>query len=63
MKESINKEQNKGYLMVLAAGSLWGTIGLFATLLSNYGVSAGAVAFFRMLFKRNKMVVIIPITE
>ena len=35
--------------MVLAAGSLWGTIGLFATLLSNYGVSAGAVAFFRML--------------
>ena len=49
MKESINKEQNKGYLMVLAAGSLWGTIGLFATLLSNYGVSAGAVAFFRML--------------
>ena len=45
----MNKEQNKGYLMVLAAGSLWGTIGLFATLLSNLGLSAGPVAFFRVL--------------
>ena len=35
--------------MVLAAGSLWGTIGLFATLLSNMGMSAGPVAFFRVL--------------
>ena len=42
-------DQNKGYLMVLAAGSLWGTIGLFATLLSNMGMSAGPVAFFRVL--------------
>ena len=35
--------------MVLLAGSLWGTIGLFATLLSNMGLSAGPVAFFRVL--------------
>lgn len=35
--------------MVLAAGALWGTIGLFATLLSNYGVDAESVAFFRLL--------------
>ena len=42
-------EQNKGYLMVLAAGALWGTIGLFATLLSNMGVPAAPVAFFRVL--------------
>lgn len=35
--------------MVLAAGALWGTIGFFATLLSNMGLSAGPVAFFRVL--------------
>ena len=44
-----NSEQNKGYLMVLAAGALWGTIGLFATLLANMGVPAAPVAFFRVL--------------
>lgn len=49
MEYKSNKEQNKGYLMVLVAGSLWGTIGLFATLLSNFGMSAGPVAFFRVL--------------
>lgn len=45
----MKNEQNKGYLMVLAAGSLWGTIGLFATLLSGFGLSAGPVALFRMM--------------
>ncbi|MBE6041660.1 MAG: hypothetical protein E7220_03955 [Clostridiales bacterium] len=45
----MKNEQTKGYLMVLMAGSLWGTIGLFATLLSNFGVAAAPVAFFRML--------------
>lgn len=35
--------------MVLAAGSLWGTIGLFATLLSRMGMEAAPVAFFRLL--------------
>lgn len=41
--------QNRGYLMVLAAGALWGTIGFFATLLSNFGMGAESVAFFRVL--------------
>lgn len=45
----MRSEENKGYLLVLAAGSLWGTIGLFATLLSGFGLSAGPVAFFRLL--------------
>ena len=45
----MNSEQNKGYLMVLAAGSLWGTIGFFATMLSNCGLAAAPVAFFRLL--------------
>lgn len=35
--------------MVLAAGSLWGTIGFFATMLSRFGMSAAPVAFFRLL--------------
>ena len=45
----MNSEQNKGYLMVLTAGALWGTIGFFATLLSNLGLGAAPVAFFRPL--------------
>ena len=42
-------EQNKGYILVLTAGALWGTIGFFATLLSNLGMNAGPVAFYRVL--------------
>ena len=42
-------EQNKGYLFILTAGALWGTIGFFATLLSQMGMNAGPVAFFRVL--------------
>ena len=45
----MNSEQNKGYIMVLIAGMLWGTIGFFATLLSQLGMEAGPVAFFRVL--------------
>lgn len=45
----MRSEQNKGYAMVLAAGALWGTIGFFATLLSNFGMGAEPVAFFRVL--------------
>ncbi len=45
----MNTEQNKGYLMVLAAGSLWGTIGFFSTMLSNMGMPSNSVAFFRVL--------------
>ena len=42
-------EQKKGYILVLTAGALWGTIGFFATLLSQMGMNAGPVAFFRVL--------------
>ena len=49
MNRDKRNEQTKGYLMVLAAGSLWGTIGLFATLLSDMGIGAAPVAFFRLL--------------
>ena len=41
--------QTKGYLMVAAAGALWGTIGLFATLLDQLGMGPAAVAFYRLL--------------
>ena len=36
--------------MVLAAGTLWGTIGLFATILNNLGMEPFPVAFYRLLF-------------
>ena len=49
MNRDKRNEQTKGYLMVLAAGSLWGTIGFFVTFLSEMGMSAGPVAFFRVL--------------
>lgn len=45
----MNKEQNKGYALVLAAGALWGTIGFFSTMLSNLGMPSNSVAFFRVL--------------
>ena len=46
----MRSERNKGYLLVLTAGVLWGTIGLFATLLDGMGMKTGPVAFFRVLF-------------
>ena len=45
----MKREQNRGYLLILAAGALWGTIGFFATILANLGMKAGPVAFFRVL--------------
>ena len=42
-------EQKKGYILDLTAGALWGTIGFFATLLSNLGMNAAPVAFYRVL--------------
>ncbi len=44
----MKSEQNKGYLLVLTAGALWGTIGFFATLLAGLGMNAAPVAFFRV---------------
>ena len=45
----MKREQNKGYLMVLLAGTLWGTIGLFATILNNLGMDPTTLAFYRLL--------------
>ena len=45
----MKSEQNKGYLQVLTAGALWGTTGFFATMLSQMGMTAGPVAFVRLL--------------
>ncbi|MBQ6163173.1 MAG: EamA family transporter [Clostridia bacterium] len=46
----MKSEQNKGYLLVLLAGILWGSIGFFATKLSDMGMNAGPQAFFRVFF-------------
>ncbi len=42
------KEKTKGYIMVFIAGILWGTVGLFVTLLANIGVSSSMAAFMRL---------------
>ena len=42
-------EQNKGYMMILLAGVLWGSMGLFSTMMTNAGMDTGSVAFFRVL--------------
>lgn len=45
----MKNEQSKGYLMVFMTGVLWGTIGLFSTILSNLGMESSPVAFYRLL--------------
>ena len=45
----LKKESNLGYLLILAAGALWGTIGLFSTIMAREGMPAGQVAFYRTL--------------
>ena len=54
----MKNEQNKGYLMVLLTGTLWGTIGLFATILNNLGMEPFTVAFYRLL---SASVLLIPV--
>ena len=39
-------QQKKGYLMILTAGILWGSIGFFTTILKQMGAEAATVAFF-----------------
>lgn len=41
-------ETTKGYIMIFLAGVLWGTVGLFVTLLSNIGVSSSLASFMRL---------------
>lgn len=44
------KRQTKGYLMVAAAGILWGTIGIQVKTLLNYQLSVQAIVLWRMIF-------------
>ena len=44
------KKQTKGYLMVAAAGILWGTIGLQVKTLLNYQLSVQNIVLWRMVF-------------
>ena len=57
----MKSEQKKGYILVLTAGALWGTIGFFATLLSNLGMNAAPVAFYRVLFSAVMLALILLI--
>ena len=47
-KNQLNGNQTKGYLLVALSGSLWGTIGFFATLLSGMGLDPLMTAFLRL---------------
>ena len=49
---------NIGYLMIFAAGCLWGTIGLFVNLLSSVGADTSLTAFMRLFIGS---LIIIPI--
>ncbi|MDO9555709.1 MAG: EamA family transporter [Atribacterota bacterium] len=44
------ERQTKGYLMVAAAGILWGTIGLQVKTLLNYQLSVQNIVLWRMIF-------------
>ncbi|HOG62876.1 MAG TPA: EamA family transporter [Sedimentibacter sp.] len=47
-KKKIFTRDNIGYLMIFAAGCLWGTIGLFVNLLNSAGADTTLTAFMRM---------------
>lgn len=44
------KEENKGYLLIFAAGCIWGTIGVFVTKLSEFGSTPALTGLLRMIF-------------
>lgn len=48
LKKHTFTNDNIGYLMIFAAGSLWGTIGLFVKLLSGVGANISLTAFIRL---------------
>jgi len=53
----MKNRQKTGYLMVLTAGILWGTIGFFVTILKNMGAEPGTVSFMRIA---SAAVILIP---
>ena len=44
----IHMKQKRGYLFILIAGILWGSIGFFVTLLKNQGADSSTIAFLRI---------------
>lgn len=44
----MKRNQTQGYMMVLIAGILWGSAGLFSTILTSFGFTAPMVAFIRI---------------
>lgn len=48
LTKQFSLSNNIGYLMIFAAGSLWGTIGLFVKLLSDVGANTSLIAFMRL---------------
>ncbi len=43
-----NSQQRTGYFMILIAGMLWGSIGLFVTILKSLGAGSALIAFLRI---------------
>lgn len=46
----MNKKEFTGYLLVLAGGAIWGTIGPFIKLMADFGASSLLISFLRMAF-------------
>ena len=44
------RRQTKGYLMVAAAATLWGTVGIQVQTLFNYNLSIQSIVFWRLFF-------------
>ena len=44
------KKQTKGYMMVAAAATLWGTVGIQVQTLFNYNLSIQSIVFWRLFF-------------
>ncbi|QHI71604.1 DMT family transporter [Aminipila terrae] len=47
-RQTHNLQQKTGYLMILVAGMLWGSIGLFVTILKSLGAGSALIAFLRI---------------
>lgn len=54
----MDKQEFKGYLLVLAGGAIWGTIGPFIKLMADLGASSLLISFLRMAFAFLIMLVI-----
>ena len=54
-------DNNRGYIQVFCAGLLWGTIGIFGTLLGDMGLSSAEISFFRLLSASTLLAVVMII--